>query len=109
MSRSLSLLSPLAFLLPVAPAAPVPKGTSPTFFPAQLSAGVQWVYREDSGSTSDRGIYVVTRVGTRDGATVVSIGHRSTLDTFHQDKVALEPAGDRFAVHSVKEPARAAT
>jgi putative ATP-binding cassette transporter len=41
--------------------------------------------------------------------TVVSIGHRSTLDTFHQDKVALEPAGDRFAVHSVKEPARAAT
>ena len=41
--------------------------------------------------------------------TVVSIGHRSTLDTFHQDKVALEPAGDRFAIHSVKEPARAAT
>ena len=40
--------------------------------------------------------------------TVVSIGHRSTLDTFHQDKVALEPAGDRFAIHSVKEPARAA-
>lgn len=41
--------------------------------------------------------------------TVVSIGHRSTLDTFHQDKVALEPADDRFAIHSVKEPARAAT
>jgi putative ATP-binding cassette transporter len=41
--------------------------------------------------------------------TVVSIGHRTTLDAFHQDKVALEPDGDRFAIHGVKEPARAAT
>ncbi|MGN6114636.1 MAG: ATP-binding cassette domain-containing protein, partial [Nitrobacter sp.] len=41
--------------------------------------------------------------------TVVSIGHRNTLEAFHQDKVVLEPADDRFAIHSVKEPARAAT
>ncbi|MEH6949864.1 ABC transporter ATP-binding protein/permease [Nitrobacter sp. NHB1] len=39
--------------------------------------------------------------------TIVSISHRNTLEAFHQDKVVLEPAGDRFAIHGVTEPANA--
>ena len=31
--------------------------------------------------------------------TVVSIGHRSTLEAFHQRRFVLEPEGDRFVVH----------
>ena len=37
--------------------------------------------------------------------TVISIGHRNTLEALHQDKAALQPADDRFAIRSVKEPA----
>jgi putative ATP-binding cassette transporter len=41
--------------------------------------------------------------------TVVSIGHRNTLEAFHQDRVVLEPAGDRFAIHGAKEAASVET
>jgi putative ATP-binding cassette transporter len=36
-------------------------------------------------------------------ATIVSIGHRSTLKTFHQRRVALTPEGDRFALQDERE------
>jgi putative ATP-binding cassette transporter len=39
--------------------------------------------------------------------TVVSIGHRNTLEPFHQDKAVLERTGDRFAMHGATEPANA--
>ncbi|MEO6382079.1 MAG: ABC transporter ATP-binding protein/permease [Nitrobacter sp.] len=39
--------------------------------------------------------------------TVVSIGHRNTLESLHQDKVVVQPAGDRFAIHGVTECAGA--
>jgi putative ATP-binding cassette transporter len=39
--------------------------------------------------------------------TVVSIGHRSTLESFHQDKAVLEPAGDQFAIRGLKRQADA--
>ena len=32
------------------------------------------------------------------GTTVVSIGHRSTLEAFHQRNVVLTPDGDRFTL-----------
>ena len=35
--------------------------------------------------------------------TIVSIGHRSTLKTFHQRRVALTPEGDRFALQDERE------
>jgi putative ATP-binding cassette transporter len=37
--------------------------------------------------------------------TLVSIGHRSTLEAFHQNKIVLEPASDGFAIHGLKKPA----
>ncbi|MBS0531091.1 MAG: ABC transporter ATP-binding protein/permease [Proteobacteria bacterium] len=39
--------------------------------------------------------------------TIISIGHRSTLEAFHQDKAVVEQAGDRFAIRGLKEPAAA--
>jgi vitamin B12/bleomycin/antimicrobial peptide transport system ATP-binding/permease protein len=36
-------------------------------------------------------------------ATIVSIGHRSTLKTFHQRRVALTAEGDRFALQDERE------
>ena len=36
-------------------------------------------------------------------ATIVSIGHRSTLKTFHQRRVALTPEGDRFTLQDERE------
>lgn len=32
------------------------------------------------------------------GTTIVSIGHRSTLDAFHKRRIAMTPAGDHFTV-----------
>jgi vitamin B12/bleomycin/antimicrobial peptide transport system ATP-binding/permease protein len=37
--------------------------------------------------------------------TIVSIGHRSTLEAFHQRNVVLAPAGDRFALRNRSEDA----
>jgi vitamin B12/bleomycin/antimicrobial peptide transport system ATP-binding/permease protein len=37
--------------------------------------------------------------------TIVSIGHRSTLEAFHQRNVVLAPAGDRFALQNRREDA----
>jgi putative ATP-binding cassette transporter len=39
-------------------------------------------------------------------ATIVSIGHRSTLEAFHQRKVALSRDGDRFALPNRSEPVK---
>jgi ABC-type uncharacterized transport system fused permease/ATPase subunit len=36
-------------------------------------------------------------------ATIVSIGHRSTLKTFHQRRVALTPEGDRSTLQDERE------
>ena len=38
--------------------------------------------------------------------TVVSIGHRSTLEAFHQRNVVLSRDGDRFALQNRKEDAK---
>jgi putative ATP-binding cassette transporter len=38
--------------------------------------------------------------------TIVSIGHRSTLVTFHQRNVVLRRDGDRFELQNSKEDAR---
>ena len=38
--------------------------------------------------------------------TIVSIGHRSTLEAFHQRKVALARDGDRFTLQDRSESAR---
>jgi vitamin B12/bleomycin/antimicrobial peptide transport system ATP-binding/permease protein len=38
--------------------------------------------------------------------TIVSIGHRSTLEAFHQRYVVLGRDGDRFALHDKSEPAK---
>ena len=38
--------------------------------------------------------------------TIVSIGHRSTLDAFHQRNVALTRDGDRFVLQDASEVAR---
>jgi putative ATP-binding cassette transporter len=38
--------------------------------------------------------------------TVVSIGHRSTLQAFHQRNVSLVRSGDRFALRDIKEGAK---
>ena len=38
--------------------------------------------------------------------TIVSIGHRSTLEAFHQRRVVLGRDGDRFALHDKSEGAR---
>ena len=37
-------------------------------------------------------------VGKLPATTLVSIGHRSTLEAFHQRKLTLVRAGDRFAL-----------
>ena len=37
--------------------------------------------------------------------TVVSIGHRSTLEPFHQRHIVLDREGDRFALHEEERPA----
>ncbi len=37
------------------------------------------------------------------GTTVVSIGHRSTLEAFHQRNVVLTPNGDRFTLQDRPE------
>jgi vitamin B12/bleomycin/antimicrobial peptide transport system ATP-binding/permease protein len=39
--------------------------------------------------------------------TIISIGHRSTLEAFHQRKVALSRDGDRFALHEPREHPKA--
>jgi putative ATP-binding cassette transporter len=41
------------------------------------------------------------------GTTTVSIGHRSTLEAFHDNHVVLEREGDRFAAHERPKPASA--
>jgi putative ATP-binding cassette transporter len=39
--------------------------------------------------------------------TIVSIGHRSTLEAFHQRDVMLARAGDRFALQEASDGAKA--
>ena len=41
------------------------------------------------------------------GTTIVSIGHRSTLEAFHQRKVALARDGDHFALQGSGEATKA--
>jgi putative ATP-binding cassette transporter len=41
-------------------------------------------------------------------ATIVSIGHRSTLEVFHQRKVALRRDGDRFVLPNRSEAVKPA-
>jgi putative ATP-binding cassette transporter len=38
--------------------------------------------------------------------TIVSIGHRSTLEAFHQRKVVLTRSGEQFALQSRSEDAK---
>ena len=40
------------------------------------------------------------------GAAIISIGHRSTLKAFHQHNIALERAGDTFALRDMDEIAK---
>jgi putative ATP-binding cassette transporter len=40
------------------------------------------------------------------GTTVVSIGHRTTLEAFHERNVALSREGDRFTLHDRKQNAK---
>jgi vitamin B12/bleomycin/antimicrobial peptide transport system ATP-binding/permease protein len=42
-------------------------------------------------------------------ATVVSIGHRSTLEAFHQRKIVLSRDGDRFALPNRSEVVKPAS
>jgi putative ATP-binding cassette transporter len=41
------------------------------------------------------------------GTTIVSIGHRATLEAFHQRKVALARDGDHFALQGSGEATKA--
>ncbi|MDP4025709.1 ABC transporter ATP-binding protein/permease [Methylobacterium sp. NEAU 140] len=64
-----------------------------------LLAKPEWLFLDEATASldepSEATLYRMLRERLP-GTTIVSIGHRSTLDAFHDRRVVLEPEGDRF-------------
>ena len=72
-----------------------------------LLAKPEWLFLDESTASldepSEASIYRMLRERLP-GTTIVSIGHRSTLEAFHDRRVVLEPDGDRFTPRERREP-----
>ncbi len=72
-----------------------------------LLAKPEWLFLDESTASldepSEAGIYRMLRERLP-GTTIVSIGHRSTLEAFHDRRVVLEPEGGRFTPRERRAP-----
>ena len=72
-----------------------------------LLAKPEWLFLDEATASldepSEAALYRMLRERLP-GTTIVSIGHRSTLDAFHDRRIALEPEGGLFTPRNRLQP-----